>query len=104
MVDYQATLEVMGVVTGEDELSLIWTAAISSGDPDWACRGSRPCTSTIEQHMAIATASGNPMDSAGTYVGIPPGLFPGARLGRPVYRNYLRSCEMNSSCEWHGGC
>lgn len=55
MIDYQATLNVVGAVTGENALSLTWTAAIVTGDPGWNCGGYRPCRSTIEQRMAIET-------------------------------------------------
>ncbi len=55
MPDYEATLNAVGSVTGTNEVSLTWTASITSPNPDWACNDYRPCTSTVEQRMAIAT-------------------------------------------------
>jgi hypothetical protein len=57
MPDYTATLDAAGMVTADNELALTWTATISAADPGWTCSGYRPCTSTVEQRMAV-TGSG----------------------------------------------
>lgn len=57
MPDYLATLVVSGTVTGESAVDLTWTATITATDPNWTCNEYRPCTSTIEQRMAMAAAS-----------------------------------------------
>ena len=53
--DYTATLEVTGNLTGDDAISLTWTATIAATDPNWTCDQYRPCISTIEQRMAMAS-------------------------------------------------
>lgn len=53
MAEYNATLTVAGNVSDENTLSLTWTAAITATDPAWSCDGYRPCSSMIDQRMAL---------------------------------------------------